>query len=92
MAAAINLLASALLLSFILSCVSSGVLQVLAWSRHARQGVVPSLRALWRPDGYLDEVGVRQIRIARSLLIIGVVAYLSYGLLVAVTGAVTRLH
>jgi hypothetical protein len=54
--------------------------------------VVPSLRALWRPDGYLDEGGVRQIRIARSLLIIGVVAYLSYGLLVAVTGAVTRLH
>jgi hypothetical protein len=84
MAAAVNVLASALLLSFVLSCVFSGVLQVLAWSRHAREGVAPSLRALWRPDGYMDPIGVRQLRIARSLLILGVVAYLSYGVLVLI--------
>ena len=90
MADVVGVLASALLLSFVLSCVFSGVLQVFAWSRHAREGVVPSLRALWRPDGYLDPIGVRQIRIARSLLIVGVVAYLSYGILIAVVGVVAR--
>jgi hypothetical protein len=90
MADVVNVLASALLLSFFVSCVSSGVLQVIAWSRHAREGVVPSLRALWRPDGHLDAVGVRQIRVARSLLILGVVAYLSYGILLAVAGMVSR--
>lgn len=87
MGSAIDVIGYALLLSFILSCIFSGVMQVIAWSRHAKPGVVPSLRALWRPDGYLDEIGVRQIRIARSLLIVGVVAYLSYGLLVAVRAA-----
>jgi hypothetical protein len=84
----VDVLASALLLSFILSCVFSGVLQVLAWSRHARPGVLPSFRALWQPEGHLDDVGVRQIRIARALLILGIVAYLSYGLLVIVVGRV----
>jgi hypothetical protein len=90
MADVVNVLASALLLSFVVSCVSSGVLQVIAWSRHAREGVVPSLRALWRPDGHLDPVGVRQIRVARSLLILGIVAYLSYGILLAVAGIASR--
>jgi hypothetical protein len=34
----------------------------------------------------MDPVGVRQLRIARSLLILGVVAYLSYGVLVLIAG------
>ena len=88
MADTIDVLASALLLSFILSCVFSGILQVLAWVKHSRPGVLPALRALWQPEGYLDHIGVRQMRIARALLILGIVAYLSYGLLVFVAARV----
>lgn len=77
--------ASALLVfSFVTCCVLSAALQVLAWSRHAREGVPVSLRALWRPEGYFDEIGLRQIRLARLLLSVGGVAYLSYGLLTVI--------
>jgi hypothetical protein len=80
----VHILATALVLSFFLCCVVSGILQVLAWSRHARQGAPVSLRALWRPEGYFDPVGLRQILLARRLLTVGAVAYLSYGVLVVV--------
>lgn len=85
MSAAIHVLAVALVLSFVLSCVFSGILQVLAWSRHAREGVPVSFRALRNPEAYFDEIGTRQILLARRLLSVGAVAYLTYGLLMVVT-------
>jgi hypothetical protein len=80
----LRVLGTALLLSFVLCCVVSGLLQVLAWSRHAREGVPVSLRALRHPEGFFDPVGLRQILLARRLLTVGAVAYLSYGVLVLV--------
>ncbi len=70
-----------LVLTFIGCCVSSAMLQIVAWTRHAREGVPVSLRALWKPEEHFDEVGVRQITLARSLLTVGGVAYLSFGVL-----------
>jgi hypothetical protein len=84
MGTALNLLVVAFIFAFILCCIVSGILQLLAWTRHARPGVPISLRALWRPDEYFDPVGLRQIALARRLLAIGGVAYLSYGVLVVV--------
>lgn len=81
---ALAVLSTALVLCFVMCCVLSGVLQVLAWSRHAREGAPVSLRALWQPEGYFDEIGLRQILLARRLLAVGGVAYLSYGLLIVV--------
>jgi hypothetical protein len=78
-------LARALILSFVLCCVFSGILQVFAWSRHAREGATVSLRALRHPEGYFDAIGQRQIGVARALLTVGGVAYLSYGVLLVVT-------
>lgn len=83
----LQLLAGSLVAAFVLCCLVSGILQVLAWARHARRGAPVSLRALWRPEGYFDAVGLRQILLARRLLTIGAVAYLSYGLLVLVGNA-----
>ena len=77
----LDLLAMAFVLSFVSCCVVSGILQLLAWTRHAREGATPSVRALWRPEEYFDPVGLRQISLARRLLTIGGVAYLSYGVL-----------
>jgi hypothetical protein len=74
-------LASTLLFAFIICCTVSAALQVVAWSRHAREGVPVSLRALWKPDGHFDEIGLRQIHIARRLLLVGGMAYLSFGAL-----------
>jgi hypothetical protein len=74
-------LATMLLFTFIICCVVSAALQILAWSRHARAGVPVSLKALWKPEGYFDEIGLRQIHIARRLLLLGGVAYLSFGAL-----------
>jgi hypothetical protein len=68
-----------LLLTFVVCCVVSAALQILAWSRHAREGAPVSIRALWKPEGHFDEIGLRQIRIARRLLLLGGVAYLSFG-------------
>jgi hypothetical protein len=81
----LSLLATTLVFSFVICCLVSALLQVVAWTRHARDGVPVSLRALWRPEGYFDEIGLHQIRLARRLLTIGGVAYLSYGFLVVVT-------
>jgi hypothetical protein len=74
-------LATWLVLTFVICCVLSAVLQILAWSRHAKEGAPVSLRALWRPEGHFDAIGVRQIQLARRLLLIGGVAYLSFGAL-----------
>ena len=76
--------------SFIVCCVVSAALQIFAWSRHSRGLAAPSLKALWRPEGYFDEIGLRQIRLARLLLIVGVVAYLSSGLLHWISSTVFR--
>ena len=81
----VSVLASALVFSFVICCLVSAVLQILAWARHAREGVPVSLRALWRPEGYFDEIGLHQIQLARRLLTVGGIAYLSYGFLIVVT-------
>jgi hypothetical protein len=82
MATAVNLLAAALVYCFILCCALSGILQVLAWSRHAQEGAPVTLRALREPDGYFDSIGVRQVLLSRRLLLVGGVAYLTYGVLI----------
>lgn len=78
MSTTVEVVTTALLLSFIMCCVMSGMLQILAWSRHAREGVPVSFRALVNPEPFFDEVGVRQIRLARRLLTLGASAYLVY--------------
>jgi hypothetical protein len=77
----VDALAAMLLYGFVLCCVVSAALQIVAWSRHGRADVPVSLRALWKPDDYFDEIGRRQIRIARRLLNTGIVLYLCFGLL-----------
>lgn len=79
------LLMDALVLTFVACCLGSAALQVVAWTRHARQGAPASFRALWRPEEHFDEIGVRQILLARRLLAIGGVAYLSFGFLLLAT-------
>jgi len=81
MSTAFEIIATALLFSFIICCVVSAALQVMAWSRHSLEGVNVSVRALWRPEGYFDTVGLQQMRLARRLLTIGGWAYLTYGLM-----------
>jgi hypothetical protein len=76
-----DVLAAVLLYAFVMCCVVSAALQIVAWSRHGREDAPVSVRALWRPEGHFDEVGLRQIRIARLLLNTGIVAYLGFGLL-----------
>jgi hypothetical protein len=70
-----------LFISFIGCCVASALLQIVAWTRHAKEGAQVSPGALWKPDGLFDDVGLFQMRLARRALIIGGVAYLSYGVL-----------
>jgi hypothetical protein len=77
-----QLLSTALLLSFVLCCVASGFLQVRAWGRHMRPDVPVSLRALREPQQFFDEIGLRQMLLARRLLVVGGVAYVTYGLLI----------
>jgi hypothetical protein len=81
MSTLVEILATALLFSFIMCCVVSAALQVMAWSRHALEGVTVTVRALWKPEGYFDEVGLQQMRLARRLLAVGGWAYLTYGLI-----------
>jgi hypothetical protein len=82
---AVEIVATALVFSFVICCVVSAALQIVAWSRHARAGVPVSVRALWNPEGHFDEVGLHQIRLARTLLTVGGVAYLTYGALIVVS-------
>jgi hypothetical protein len=81
MSTAVEIIATALLFSFIMCCVVSAALQVMAWSRHSLEGVSVSVRALWRPEGYFDTIGLQQMRLARRLLALGGWAYLTYGLI-----------
>jgi hypothetical protein len=81
----LQLLANALVFSFIICCVVSAALQILAWSRHSREGMPVTVRALWKPEGFFDEIGLHQIRLARRLLMVGGVAYLLYGGLILMT-------
>ena len=85
MSAALAVLANALVFSFVTCCLVSALLQVLAWTRHTREGAPVTLRALWNPEPYFDAVGLRQILLARRLLTVGAVAYLTYGFLILVS-------
>lgn len=79
-----------LFFSFIACCVASALLQVIAWTRHKREGATVSPGALWKPEGLFDPIGLYQMKIARRALIIGGVMYLSYGLLMIVAHASAR--
>lgn len=79
-----------LFFSFIACCVASALLQVLAWTRHKREGAPVNPGALWKPEGSFDAIGLYQMRIAKRALIIGGVMYLSYGLLMIVTAGMNR--
>ena len=74
-----------LFFSFIACCVASALLQVLAWTRHKREGVPVNPGALWKPEGFFDPIGLYQMKVAKRALIIGGVMYLSYGLLMIVS-------
>jgi hypothetical protein len=76
-----EVVATSMLFAFVICCVVSAALQIIAWSRHAREGAPVSLRALWKPEGHFDEIGIRQIQLARRLLLVGGVAYLTFGAL-----------
>ncbi|HEX8905018.1 MAG TPA: hypothetical protein VF771_09275 [Longimicrobiaceae bacterium] len=73
-----------LFFSFIACCVASALLQILAWTRHKREGAPVNPGALWKPEGFFDPIGLYQMKIAKRALIIGGVMYLSYGLLMIV--------
>ena len=74
-----------LFFSFIACCVASAALQIIAWTRHKREGVAINPGALWKPEGDFDDVGLFQMRLAKRALIIGGVMYLSYGVMMLVT-------
>jgi len=63
----------------------STLLQLIAWTRHARPGVGVNPMAVWKPEGYFDGVGLRQMLIARRLLLVGLAGYLSVGVLFVVS-------
>ena len=79
---------SAMLLAFYGCFVASAVLQFLAW-RHVRSDRGPTVVGVWKPDDYFDEVGLRQMKLARWLLITGGVMFLSYVILGRVVGAMS---
>jgi hypothetical protein len=83
-----KVVAVSLLLGFFACCVASALLQFLAW-RHVRPGQGPTVVGVWKPDDYFDEVGLRQMKLARWLLITGGVMFLSYVILGRVAGAVS---
>ena len=70
--------------SFVACCVASALLQVVAWTRHKKEGAHVNPGAVWKPEGHFDAVGLYQMRLAKRALIIGGVLYLSYGLLMIV--------
>jgi hypothetical protein len=76
-----------LFLAFVGCCVASALLQVIANMRHSRGGP-GGLGAMWKPEGKFDDIGVYQMRLARRLLLVGAVAYLSYGVVMMVASQV----
>ena len=85
------IIGNTLLFSFIICCVVSAALQIVAWSRHAREGAPVTMKALWKPEGYFDEIGLHQIRIARRLLTVGILAYVAYGSTIVISGIASSL-
>jgi len=77
-----------LFFSFIACCVASAALQIRAWTRHKVDGAPVNPGALWKPEGFFDDIGLHQMRIAKRALLIGGVMYLSYGLLMLVAQTV----
>jgi hypothetical protein len=71
---------ASMLLGFFACCVASALLQLLAW-RHVRPGQGPTVVGVWKPENYFDDVGLRQMKLARWLLILGGVLFVSYGVL-----------
>lgn len=76
---ALSVFGKALVLCFLGCALASALLQLLAWTRHAREGAPVSLRALWKPEGFFDDVGLHQMHLARRLMTVGMISYLSYG-------------
>lgn len=86
----ISLFAGLLFVSFIGCCVASALLQVVAWTRHAKEGAQVTPGALWKPEGHFDDVGLFQMRLAKRALIIGGVIYLSYGVMMLVASTLGK--
>lgn len=78
-----------LMFTFLACCLASAALQIVAWTRHARPGVGPTLRGFREPEKFFDATGAYQVRLARRLLLVGGVAYLSLGVLMLL-GKVVR--
>ena len=76
--------------SFVACCVASALLQLVAWTRHKKEGVPINPGAVWKPEGSFDDIGLFQMRLAKRVLIIGIVLWLSYGVLMIVTSGVKR--
>ena len=79
-----------LFFSFIACCVASCLLQVVAWTRHKREGAPVNPGALWRPEGFFDPIGLYQMKIAKRAIIIGGVMYLSYGVIMVLAQTVMK--
>jgi hypothetical protein len=88
MSTLMKVVAASLLLGFFACCVASALLQLLAW-RHVRPGEGPTVVGVWKPENYFDEIGLRQMKLARWLLITGGVMFVSYVILGRVAGAVS---
>jgi hypothetical protein len=82
------LLGTMLFVGFAVCCTASGLLQGVAWWRHRLEGQGVNPSALWKPEGYFDPIGLRQMRLARRLMLVGAVMYLSYGVLILVATGV----
>ncbi len=83
----LSVFSSGLVLTFVGCCLASAALQIMAWTRHSREGVKVSLGALKHPEEHFDPIGVQQIRLARALLTVGGVVYLTFGVLMLVSRA-----
>lgn len=77
----LSVFAVGLVFTFVACCLASAALQIVAWTRHAREGVRVTFGAMKRPEEFFDPVGVQQVRLARGLLTVGGVIYLSFGVL-----------
>lgn len=89
MSTVMKVVAASLLLGFFACCVASALLQMLAW-RHVRPGEGPTVVGVWKPENYFDPIGLRQMKLARWLLITGGVMFVSYVILGRVMGSVAN--
>jgi hypothetical protein len=79
-----------LFFSFIACCMASAALQILAWTRHKKDGVPINPGALWKPEGFFDAVGLYQMRLAKRAILTGGVMYLSYGVIMLLSQTVLK--